>query len=243
MSFLTAEWRKLVFANYIIDKDVLRTYLPFGTELDLWNGNCYVSLVGFMFVNTKLLGFKIPFHIHFEEVNLRFYVRHFQHGEWKRGVVFIKEIVPKRALTFVANTIYKENYETMPMEHQWYTNDTINKVQYRWKKGNKWNSIQVQAGLETHTIEPKSEIEFITEHYWGYARVNDGQTNEYEVTHPKWVVYDIRDYAIDVAFEELYGTAFGCLNTLQPSSVMLAEGSKITIESKRTIKRDTLVNP
>lgn len=117
MSFLKAEWRKLALANYIIDQKLLVKYLPAGTELDLWNGNCYVSLVGFMFVNTKLLGIKIPFHTNFEEVNLRFYVKRFDQGEWKRGVVFIKEIVPKPALTFVANTVYNENYETLPMEH------------------------------------------------------------------------------------------------------------------------------
>jgi uncharacterized protein YqjF (DUF2071 family) len=241
MSFLTAEWRKLVFANYVIDKDVLKTYLPYGTELDLWNGNCYVSLIGFMFVYTNLLGIKIPFHINFEEVNLRFYVRHLQNGEWKRGVVFIKEIVPKRALTFVANTIYKENYETMPMNHHWHANDKYRTIQYRWKKGNKWNLIQVQAGLEALTIEPDSETEFITEHYWGYARVNGGQTNEYQVTHPKWLVYEVQEFAIDVAFGEVYGPTFNFLNTLQPTSVMLADGSNITIENKRIIKSDPRV--
>ena len=108
MSFLTAEWRKLAIANYIIDKKILEKYVPIGTEIDLWKGNCYVSVVGFMFVNTKLLGIRIPFHTHFEEVNLRFYVKRFVNGKWRRGVVFIKEIVPKPALTFVANTVYDE---------------------------------------------------------------------------------------------------------------------------------------
>ena len=119
MSFLTAEWRKLAFANYAIDKELLTPYLPVGTELDLWNGTCYVSLIGFLFKNTKLLGFSIPFHANFEEVNLRFYVKYKDGENWKRGVVFIKEIVPKFALSAVANTIYNENYETMPMTHSW----------------------------------------------------------------------------------------------------------------------------
>ena len=117
MSFLAAEWRKLAIANYEIDKSILTDFIPFGTELDLWNNKCYVSLVGFMFINTKLLGIKIPFHTNFEEVNLRFYVKKLENNEWKRGVVFIKEIVPKSALTFVANMVYNENYETMEMNH------------------------------------------------------------------------------------------------------------------------------
>ena len=110
-TFLQAEWRKLAMVNYSIDKKILDKYLPPKTEIDLWNDICYVSLVGFMFKNTKVKGLKIPFHTNFEEVNLRFYVRYEDNGEWKRGVVFVKEIVPKPALTFVANTVYKENYE------------------------------------------------------------------------------------------------------------------------------------
>jgi uncharacterized protein YqjF (DUF2071 family) len=82
MSFLNAEWRKLAIANYVIDPATLANYLPAGTELDLWEGKYYVSLVGFMFKNTKLLGIKIPFHVNFEEVNLRFYVKRFENGMW-----------------------------------------------------------------------------------------------------------------------------------------------------------------
>lgn len=238
MSFLKAEWRKLALANYIIDKKLLAKYLPVGTEIDLWKGNCYVSLVGFMFVNTKLLGFKIPFHTNFEEVNLRFYVKRFDKGEWKRGVVFIKEIVPKAALTFVANTVYNENYETMPMEHNWSKDNNNRIVQYKWEKSGKWNEIKIIASLEKFEIEPNSETEFITEHYWGYAKVNDRKSNEYEVTHPKWQVYKVKNYEIKVDFGNVYGKEFELFNTISPNSVMLAEGSEITVENKLTIKKD-----
>lgn len=234
MSFLKAEWRKLAIANYLIDSKVLTKYLPKGTELDLWNGNCYVSLVGFMFVNTKLLGIKIPFHTNFEEVNLRFYVQRLENKQWKRGVVFIKEIVPKSALTFVANTIYNENYETMPMRHHWDLSNNKTIVEYQWKK-EKWHSIKVEAGSERINLEPNSEIEFITEHYWGYAKVNNNKTNEYEVTHPKWQAYQVNSYEIIVDFKEVYGEEFAFLNSAKPDSVMLAEGSEITVEGKKII--------
>ena len=243
MSFLRAEWRKLAIANYAIDKELLSKYLPSGTELDLWNGNCYVSLIGFMFINTRLLGIKIPFHTEFEEVNLRFYVKRFENGEWKRGVVFIKEIVPKPALTFVANTIYKENYETLPMKHLWSSDNNQRTIQYKWKKDDKWNSIQIVASIEKFEIEPASETEFITEHYWGYAKINDHRTNEYEVTHPKWEVYQVNTYQIDVDFGTAYGKEFGFLSSTEPSSVMLAEGSEITVENKKTIKNESTTKP
>jgi uncharacterized protein YqjF (DUF2071 family) len=236
MSFLKAEWRKLAIANYAVNESVLQKHLPAGTELDLWKGKCYVSVVGFMFVNTKLLGIKIPFHVNFEEVNLRFYVKRFDQGEWKRGVVFIKEIVPKWALSFVANTVYKENYETLLIEHSWKEEGDARFVEYRWKKNNKWHSIQVEAKIESTKLETNSETEFITEHYWGYARVNDTKTNEYEVTHPRWDVYEVTNYHIDIDFGAVYGSEFSFLNSEKPASVMLAEGSEITVEGKVKLK-------
>ncbi|MEO7991853.1 MAG: DUF2071 domain-containing protein [Chryseolinea sp.] len=233
-TFLQAEWRKLAMANYSVDRKVLEPYLPYKTEIDLWKDTCYVSLVGFMFQDTKIMGFKIPFHIHFEEVNLRFYVRYSDNGEWKRGVVFIKEIVPKPALTFVANTLYKENYETMRMAHSWGTKDESLTVEYKWKKKN-WNSFKVRTGIWHYKIESGSEEEFITEHYWGYTKVKDKRTSEYGVEHPKWEVYKTKDYSINVDFEKIYGSDFSFLKNEIPKSVFLAEGSEIMVKDGRAI--------
>jgi len=235
MSFLTAEWRKLAIANYSIDKNLLTPYLPVGTELDLWNGTCYVSLIGFLFKNTRLLGFSIPFHANFEEVNLRFYVKYKDGENWKRGVVFIKEIVPKFALSVVANTIYNENYETMPMTHSWSETEDERIVEYRWRCKSNWQSFEVTANKSLSEITAGSEAEFITEHYWGYARYNATKTNEYEVRHPKWAQYKVKDFKITVDFGLVYGTTFEFLNSQQPVSVMLAEGSDISVESKKVI--------
>lgn len=234
MSFLNAEWRKLAIANYVVDPKLLTKYLPPKTELDLWNDTCYVSLVGFMFLNTRLLGIPIPFHRNFEEVNLRFYVRHKHDGEWRRGVVFIKEIVPKPALTFVANTIYKEHYQTMKMSHLW-REDELRTVAYQWRLNGKPHAFEVKADLTPHQIEVGTETEFITEHYWGYTKANDLTSYEYEVTHPRWKAYLVREYKIDVDFKAVYGEDFAILNQQKPLSVMLAEGSEITVENKRKI--------
>ena len=235
MSFLNAEWRKLAIANYAIDKAILKKYVPSKTKLDLWHDTCYVSLVGFMFLNTRLWGFKVPFHINFEEVNLRFYVKYKEGTEWKRGVVFIKEIVPKAALTLVANTIYKEHYETLPMKHAWSETDESRTVEYNWQCKGQWQSIKVSGDKEPTPINEGSEAEFITEHYWGYSKNNIYKTIEYEVTHPKWKQYAVKDFDINVDFGLVYGSDFEILNGLQPKSVFLAEGSEITVESKREI--------
>ncbi len=235
MSFLTAAWRKLAFANYVVDPTILKKYVPAGTELDLWQGKCYISLIGFMFVDTKMLGIKVPFHVNFEEVNLRFYVKRFDGRVWKRGVVFIKEIVPKPALTIIANTLYKEHYETLPMKHTWKENAQNRIVTYEWKKHKAWQSFTVTAALEASEIPAESEVEFISEHYWGYAKVSESVTNEYEVTHPKWQQYAVQKAEINVDFGLVYGHEFAFLTEMIPTSAMLAEGSTITVEGKKRI--------
>jgi uncharacterized protein len=222
-------------ANYAVDAKILKPYLPYGTELDLWNDKCYVSLVGFLFVDTKVVGLKIPFHVNFEEVNLRFYVRYNDRGNWKRGVVFIKETVPRFALTLVANTVYGENYETMPMIHNWNKQRDFQTVEYQWKKGNQWHGIKVKTALQPQPILPDSEAEFITEHYWGYTKRRNNRTSEYAVEHPRWDVYDVMDYTIDVDFAAVYGQPFAFLNDAKPLSVFLAEGSEILVRGGRKI--------
>ncbi|HEY5690183.1 MAG TPA: DUF2071 domain-containing protein [Cyclobacteriaceae bacterium] len=233
-TFLQAEWRKLAMANYSIDKKILDRYLPPKTEIDLWNDICYISLVGFMFKDTKVKGLKIPFHTNFEEVNLRFYVRFKDNGEWKRGVVFIKEIVPKPALTFVAKSVYKENYETMTMSHSWTTSEDNLTVEYKWKKG-RWNSLKVITDKKASLIQDNSEEEFITEHYWGYTKISNEKTSEYGVEHPKWEIYKTIDYLIDIDFGDIYGQEFSFLTSEKPKSVFLVEGSEIKVKDGRKI--------
>lgn len=234
--FLTAQWRKLAMINYVVDPAILERFVPARTELDSWNGSCYVSLVGFVFLRTKVKGFYIPFHVNFEEVNLRFYVKHKDgNNEWKRGVVFIKEIVPRPALTWVANKIYNEHYVTMPMKHFFeVTEDSIG-VEYGWK-AERWNKVSIRAGLPAKKILEGSEEEFITEHYWGYTKINESKTSEYAVEHPRWEVYPMLNYDVDVDFGQLYGKEFDFLSKAVPRSVFLAEGSEILVRGGEYIK-------
>ena len=236
MSFLKAEWRKLAIANYAVDDDLLRPYLPYKTELDKWNNTTYVSLVAFRFLNTRILGVKVPFHINFEEVNLRFYVLFKEADEWKRGVVFVREIVPKRAITFVANRVYKENYRTLPTSHKWIENDDHLHIRYGWKINGTLQEVALKTDKVSLPIPIGSEEEFITEHYWGYAQINDSKTHEYEVTHPRWQHYPVIEHELNANFGLLYGDRFGQLSQQTPTSVMLAEGSEITVEKKRVIQ-------
>lgn len=234
-NFLDAEWRNLIMANYVVDPAILKKQLPYGTELDLWEGRCYVSLVGFMFENTRVLGLKIPWHINFEEVNLRFYVRYREADEWKRGVVFIKEIVPKWTISLVANTLYGEHYQTMPMSHEFKGDDVHQEVTYRWKYRGHWNQLWVKAAREALSAQPGSEAEFITEHYWGYTRLNDRKTSEYEVVHPSWGIHTIEDYNIQCDAAAIYGPEFGPVLARDPDSIFMANGSEVSVRQGQKI--------
>nr|WP_159779530.1 DUF2071 domain-containing protein [Flavobacterium sp. 9AF] len=234
-SFLKANWKNLLLINYEINPSILEKYLPKGTEIDLYEGKCYVSLVGFLFQNTRLLGLKIPFHINFEEVNLRFYVKRFENNEWKRGVVFIKEIVPKPALTLVANTIYKEHYHTVPMKHSILETENNIEFEYQWKMDNAWNSIGVLTQKDLMPILENTEAEFICEHYFGYTKYSSNKTFEYEVKHPRWEQYEVIATKINVDFERVYGSDFGFLKNAEPTSVIVAKGSEISVENKKRI--------
>jgi uncharacterized protein len=233
--FLTAEWNNLIMANYSIDPAVLKSYLPNKTELDLYKGICYVSLIGFMFENTKLLGIKIPFHVNFEEVNLRFYVRYNDNGQWKRGAVFIKEIVPKPAISIIANVLYHEKYSTMRMKHFFTKNNKEINLGYHWKHKGKWNKLEATASTEAVPMQSDSAEEFIAEHYWGYSKYNAQTTCEYAVRHPSWKVHTVKKYLIDCDFTALYGEQFSFLQEAKPDSVFMAQGSAISILKKRNL--------
>jgi len=233
--FLTAEWRKLIMANYAVDPSLLQGFLPRYTELDSFNGNYYVSLVGFLFKNVRVKGIKIPFHVNFPEVNLRFYVRYKENAEWKRGVVFISEIVPKPAIVFVANTLYKEHYASMPMRYTWEKEKDDLLVSYAWKKNKRWNHLGVRTGATALALQKDSEEEFITEHFWGYSAFSEQQTNEYHVEHPRWMIYPIKEYRIDCDFGALYGEKFSFLAQKKPDSVFMAEGSEIAVFQKKVL--------
>ena len=223
--FLTARWQDLIMANYEVDPSLLADRVPAGTELDLNDGKCFVSLVGFMFLDTRVAGFLIPFHINFEEVNLRFYVKREDGNETRRAVCFIKEFVPKGAIATVARVMYGEPYERWSMAHR----RTKHDVAYFWSKGACSNQLSVEIDKNLGVPDEGSHGEFIIEHYWGYTKRTGGRTDEYKVEHPKWELFSTGEPHIDVDFGATYGSEFEFLNTESPYSVLLAKGSDIAV--------------
>ena len=233
--FLHTEWKNLIMVNYEVSPDLLKPYLPYGTELDNWNGKYYVSVVGFKFLNTKVKGIRFPYHINFEQVNLRFYVKRTINGEEKKGVVFIKEIIDRRLVKFVARTLYKENYVQYSMKHAWNDSKDQLDIKYQWKLNGKWNSIAVKAKKELANMAEGSEEKFIAEHYWGYVQIEKEKSYQFKVEHPSWKMFAIEDYHIDVDFKACYGKSFEMLQHQKPTSVLLVEGSEVSLGDRISI--------
>jgi uncharacterized protein YqjF (DUF2071 family) len=234
--FLTAEWRHLAMLNYEVDRELLLEFVPRGTELDAWNGRVFVSLVGFRFLKTRVRGFRIPFHANFDEVNLRFYVRRQEGHEVRRGVVFIREIVPRRVIALVARTVYNENYVALPMTHEIDLNGrSAPAVSYRWRTSRGWSTMTLEAQGNSQPSNAGSEPEFITEHFWGYAAQRDGGTVEYRVKHPSWRVWTARRAEFAGEVEELYGGELAAVLRGAPASAFLAEGSHVAVMRGRRL--------
>lgn len=239
-TFLRAEWRKLIMAQYEVDPQILQRRLPAGLELDLRDGQCFVSLVGFLFDRVRLVGVPVPFHTQFEEVNLRYYVRRrMAGGGYRRGVVFLSEIVPKAAITWVARGLYGEAYSTAATAHRWSSQGPDARavrhgklpleVEYEWRHRGLWQRLGVRAESHKVPIPAGSMEEFITEHYWGYAPRRGGGTTEYAVEHRRWEAYPVLAHRIACDFGSLYGREFAELSGRQPDHVLLAEGAPVSI--------------
>ena len=223
--FLTAEWNNLLMLNYAVDTSLLEPFVPAGTDLDAFEGKTYLSLVGFEFNRTRVLGLAVPFHQNFEEVNLRFYVRRAA----KKGVVFIRELVPRYAVAAIARWAFHENYSCVPMSHR----TEAGRAEYTWKLGSAPRSERCVMKIETEGesfLPPEGSLsQFITEHYWGYASQKGGGCLEYEVQHPPWNVWNAKSASFSGNVDALYGHEFAQVLKREPDSAFLAKGSLVTV--------------
>ena len=231
-AFLTAEWRNLLMLNYAVEPALLRPFVPRGTELDAWQGQYFVSLVGFLFARTRVFGIPVPWHRTFEEVNLRFYVRREFGGEQRRAVTFIRELVPRAAIAWTARLSYNEPYRAVPMRHHFgaMRGDGVpSTVQYQWRDASQWTTLNAVPGPGGNLAAAGSVEEFITHHYWGYTPQRDGSTMEYRVEHPSWRVWRVPQPHIEGNLEATYGPTLSRVLGGAPASAFLANGSPVTV--------------
>jgi uncharacterized protein len=236
-SFLTARWSNLFLATYVAPQELLRPRLPKGLDLDLRDGQAFVSLVAFDFVDTRVLRIPWPGYRNFPEINLRFYVRH---GE-ERGVVFIREFVPQRLVAWTARLLYNEPYRAAAMSsfvHE--GTDTIT-VEHHLNWAGRVNSLRATGTKPAHRPDAASVEHFFKEHQWCFNSTRGGRTVRYEVRHPVWDVFPVRDFQIDFDWEHLYGPEWGWLREARPYSTVLAAGSRVAVYPKGALEREIVV--
>jgi len=229
--FLTARWENLIIISYKVRPELLEAYIPEGFELDTINGSAFVSIVAFDFLDTKVKGLKIPFHVNFPEINLRFYVK----NKEKRGVVFIREFAPRFFIAYFANLFYNENYRAISMNNHLeqngkiFLNHTIN------FKGKKYQ-INLEAENKPYMPASDSTEHFFKEHEWGFGIAKTGETIIYKVEHPLWEVYPIVKFEHNFDFGAIYGEKWQSLNGEDPYNVAFAKGSPVKVFSGEILK-------
>src|SRR5271156_2620301 len=222
--------------NYEVEPEILRQYVPRGVELDAFAGRTFVSLVGFRFLGTKLYGFLgVPFHSNFDEVNLRFYVRRREGSEIRRGVVFVRELVPREAIAALARLVYVEKYDACPMAHRIERNAAGISAEYRWEWRGKRFWLSARADGEPARVAEGTIENFITEHYWGYSAKSASETIEYRVSHEPWRVWVSTNARFEGDGVALYGASFGGILRGAPDSAFIAEGSPVLVHTGRRI--------
>ncbi len=232
--FLSAEWRNLLLVTYAMDPQLLTPYLPPNVELDTIDGQAFASLVAFEFKETRLRGFKIPFHVNFPEVNLRFYVKRKEGNQKKRGVVFIRELVPKPAISIVANALYNERYRTRLMGFERDKHRGRDRFNYRIFAGGHWQKIRFSVCEIQNELPAADSLEhFFKEHDRGFGVSHRGQPLAYRVEHPHWRVYSELDYDLSMLdYGKLFGPKWSFLNSKAPYHAMAAMGSPVKIYKK-----------
>lgn len=237
--FLTAQWSYLAMLNYEIDPALLLPLVPKGTELDTWNGTTFASMVGFLFLDTRVLGMAVPFHRDFEEIDLRFYVRCKAGDGWRRGIVFVTKIVPRLAIALAVRRLYNENYLALSTGNVILRSEVkpanIESVKYYWTFRGRTDFLAMETRGEPYHFTADSQEEFISQHYWGYSSQRDGGTIEYRVEHPAWRIWQAASCRFDCDVDSLYGKPFAKPLSKPPVSGFLAEGAPVTVYKGRRV--------
>jgi len=225
--FLTAHWRDLIIASYAVDPAVLESRLPAGLELDLFEGQAVCSLVGFRFMDTRILGVNWPGYRNFPEINLRFYVRE-KDGD-RRGVVFVRELVKHRTVAWIARSVYNEPYVRARIGERIVQDEDSRCVEYKFNYNGGDGVMRVIADPDLDLPGEDSTEHWFKEHQWGYGITRSKKQIRYEVQHPFWNCYPVRSSKIDVDYGRIYGDEWASMRYAEPLSVVLAEGSAIKV--------------
>lgn len=235
--FLKAQWKELTLVNFALEPDFLINILPVGLDPDLLHGKAYASLVAFDFESIRVGGIPWPGYTQFPELNLRVYVRCSEAG--RRGVFFIRELIPGKIPTAIARVAYNEPYSACPLtrSHQALVNGAqVQRTDWIWKGAP--NYLEVEVGPETMMPATDEDANWFKEQEWGFGHSRLGELLRYHVTHPRWMVRKVHRCDYEVDWLGLYGPIWARqLEGAEPDSLMHCIGSEIAVYPPRSIDR------
>ena len=232
---ISSEFRKVALVNYKVPPEVVEKYLPQYTKLDFYNGECLVSLMGFQVHKLKVAGIKVPLLKDFEEIDLQIYVKRFDGAKWRKGVVVIHRIFDQPAATHLANTIFKANYNAMPVSGRVEETEEYLKAHYSWQYKEIAQKFWVKSNRVAAPYEKDTYAAYVLDRPYGYVKLEE-QTFEYKIQHVDWHLYTVEEYAVDVDFSKQFDPAFNLLNAQTPHSVLFTEGSTIEIGENQLVQ-------
>jgi hypothetical protein len=223
---MTASWKRLINMTYAVSPELLLPHVPAGVTLDCIDGKAFVGLVPFSFENVTMNRLRIPFHQSFPEINLRFYVKH----RLGRGVVFLRECAPKRAVVWLARKKYNEPYccKKMKEKVRMFTDGTFSVAHSLWSNGIK-NTVEVTARTTPVFPDKNSSAHYFKELELGFGIAHNKQTMLYRIHHPEWEVFPVVSYALNMNFGAVFGEKWAFLSAEKPLDVSLVKGSAVTV--------------
>lgn len=220
--FLSSTWKNTFIVTWEIEPELLLEHLPHKIGLYTENGKAFLSFVVYNFENTKVKGIKMPFHVSFPEMDLRYYVKHNN----SLGVAFIQHIVPRYCISLWAKRIFNENYITLPMDYSFQETETSKVLHYKVWKDKKMFSLDFLSNKEfvesTFSLYNQVQYGFGVDKYGNSTKFKFDKLNNFHSL-------STLDYAINLDYSALFGRKWAFLNELSPIDVTALNDNKVRI--------------
>ena len=180
-------WHDLLFAHWPVSPDRLRTLIPAGLTLDLFDGHAWLGVVPFHMTGVTARGVPaLPWVSAFPELNVRTYVT----AGGKPGVWFFSLDAARAVAVGAARALFNLPYFTASMQVL-VMRDAIGYESRRKRApgGLAEFSAQYAPVGPAFRATPGSLEYFLTERYCLYGVTRQGRPYRLDIRHPPWELH------------------------------------------------------
>lgn len=214
------EWNNAIFLHFKVNLEELKKHVPKELEIDLFQGESWVSVVAFTMekIRPKNIPAFSPIS-NFHEINIRTYVK----MNNKTGVYFLSieggTKLSCKIAKFISDLPYR--YSTIERTSKLYSSSNLDFKDEL--------CFEFEIGKQ---IELKSELDnWLTERY-ALFQETDNYINEYEIHHLPWVVKDV-----EVKSLKCFYLRFKNLLNNKPDKIQYSKGVQVIAWGKNRIKK------